>query len=516
MNTMKLIATSFCCLICWIGVQSQTKPKDWYNSDFDFSNVRGVSINHLYTVIDSSQLEDVVVAVIDNGVDIYHEDLQASIWTNTDEIPNNGLDDDGNGYIDDIYGWNYLGNPSGENVNQANLEITRLYRMYSEKFRSVDVDTLEGEMIDEFAKYKEVQNEFEQKTTKLKAQFEEYAQLTALYSGAVSYMKEKLSTNELNMSELMAYHAKDSEEKQVIEFLIMAEKEGLPHYIQDGESYFDSALNYHYNLDFNPRSIVNESFLDSTGLMYGNNEVWAAKPDHGTHVAGIIAANRHNDKGISGVATNAKIMILRAVPDGDERDEDIARAIRYAADNGAQVINMSFGKQYSPKAVIVNDAIDYAISKDVLLIHAAGNESTNIDETAHYPNGTKKNRKSKKSFITVGASTINDTTFVLADFSNYGPKSVDVLAPGEEIYSTVSGNQYEWNSGTSMAAPVVSGLAAVYRGLYPDKNANQIKKLILKSIDKYKNLKTEVKDQTSPLKSVVRHPGFLDVRHLID
>jgi subtilisin family serine protease len=209
-------------------------------------------------------------------------------------------------------------------------------------------------------------------------------------------------------------------------------------------------------------------------------------------------------------------MALRAVPDGDERDEDIARAIKYAADNGAKVINMSFGKKYSPNTAMVEEAIDYALAKDVLLVHAAGNEAVDIDNEFHYPRGLKKNKKSKKGFLTVGAHTLADTNFVLASFSNYGIKSVDVLAPGEDIYSTISGNAYKRNSGTSMAAPVVSGMAAVYRSLYPEKNANQIKKLIRKSIVKQKKIETKIGDKEVPLKDIVRYPGFIDFRRIID
>ena len=495
---------------------AQEKPKDWFNEEFELSTARGISIDHFYDIIDSTDLEKVVVAVIDNGVDIYHEDLKHAIWVNDGEVADNQIDDDHNGYIDDVNGWNYLGNPSGENVNHANLEITRLYRFYSKKFDSVNVDTLSANDIEDFVQFKEIENAFEKETRKIKKQFEEYSQLAALYSGAMSYMEKKFGTSEFTINELLSYETESLDEKQVIEFLLMAEKEGLSEYLKDGESYFDNALNYHYNIDFNPRAIVNEAILDSAGVMYGNNQVWASKPDHGTHVAGIIAANRNNDIGISGIATNALIMPLRAVPDGDERDEDIARAILYAADNGAQIINMSFGKKYSPNSKMVEDAIDYALSKDILLIHAAGNEAVNIDEEFHYPRGIKKNNKSKKGFLTVGAHTMKDSTYILADFSNYGGKSVDILAPGEDIYSTISGNEYKRYSGTSMAAPVVSGLAAIYRGKYPDKSAQQIKKLIQKSLLKYKNIKTKIDEDKVELKSVVRHPGFLDIRRVFD
>ena len=495
---------------------AQENMNDWYNDDFNLNISRGISSDYLYSVVDSTKLEPVIVAVIDNGVDVFHEDLQGSIWLNKNEIADNNIDDDKNGYVDDIYGWNYLGNPSGENIDKANLEITRLYRTYSERFENVNVDTLKGDDITLFADYKSIQKSFEEKASEIRRQFEEYSQLAAIYKGSVEYMKEKLGSRDLSVNELLTYKPESKEDEQIIQFLLMAKKEGLQDYLNEGESYFDSALNYHYNIDFNPREIVNEDLLENEGLMYGNNQVWASKPDHGTHVAGIIAANRSNDIGVSGIAANARIMVLRAVPDGDERDEDIAHAIRYATDNGADIINMSFGKGYSPKSEMVEAAIDYALSKDILLVHAAGNEGANIDEDLHYPRGLRKNKKSKKGFLTVGAHTRRDSVYLLASFSNYGKKSVDVLAPGEDINSTVSGNEYRENSGTSMAAPVVSGLVAVYRGLYPEKNANQIKKLLLKSRVEKKNLDTKLEDLDNPLKDLVRYPGFIDAREILE
>jgi len=509
-------ALTFVLILSLENVIGQEKPKDWYNEDLMSNTTRGISIDYLYNVIDSTELEKVVVAVIDNGVDIFHEDLKHSIWQNNDEIPNNQIDDDLNGYIDDIHGWNYLGNPSGENVDHANLEITRLYRFYSKKYDSVNVDTISAKSIDEFSRFKEIEHAYEQNIQTIEQQFKEYSQLAALYSGATAYMEKKFGTSQFTVNELLSFETESSEEKQVIEFLLMAEKEGLPNYLKDGKSFFNSSLNYHYNIDFNPREIVNEGFLDSTGMMYGNPEVWASKPDHGTHVAGIIAANRNNHIGISGIATNARIMPLRAVPDGDERDEDIARAIMYAADNGAEIINMSFGKKYSPNSKMVEEAIDYALSKDILMIHAAGNEALNIDEEFHYPRGVKKNNKSKQGFITVGAHTLRDSTYILADFSNYGGKSVDIIAPGEDIYSTIAGNEYKRLSGTSMAAPVVSGLAAIYRGKFPDKSAQQIKKLIQKSLVKQKNTMTKIGNESIKLKKIIRHPGFIDTRVIFD
>ncbi len=210
-------------------------------------------------------------------------------------------------------------------------------------------------------------------------------------------------------------------------------------------------------------------------------------PMHGTHVTGIIAAQRNNGLGIDGVADKVRIMTLRVIPDGDEYDKDVALAIIYAVDQGAKVINMSFGKSFSPEKKWVDSAIKYAELKDVLLVHASGNEAENMDEKENYPSPLLTQWHSKaNNFITVGASSDGSIEkSIAADFSNYGQEMVDVFAPGVKIYSTLpGGNKYGNLSGTSMASPVVAGLAALLRSYYPELSAPEIKKIIEMSVSK--------------------------------
>jgi len=209
----------------------------------------------------------------------------------------------------------------------------------------------------------------------------------------------------------------------------------------------------------------------------------ANTPFHGRHVSGIIAAVRNNGKGIDGIADNVKIMMIRAVPDGDEHDKDIALAIRYAADNGAKVINMSFGKGFSPEKQWVDDAVKYAQSKGVLLVHAAGNDASDIDTAWNFPTPVfKADGKRASNWITVGASGDPKLGGLVAGFSNYGKKEVDVFAPGVKIYSTIpGGNSYGNAQGTSMASPVVAGLAALILEYFPNLTAEQVKSVIEKS-----------------------------------
>jgi len=233
--------------------------------------------------------------------------------------------------------------------------------------------------------------------------------------------------------------------------------------------------------------IVKDNENDITDSVYGNNDIMASDPMHGTHVSGIIGAERNNAIGINGIADNVRIMMIRAVPNGDEHDKDIALAIRYAVNNGARVINMSFGKNLSPQKSWVDDAVRYAESKGVLLIHAAGNDAENVDSVDNFPNPNYKNSRSHaKNWITVGASSDpraeENFKSYTASFSNYGKKEVDVFAPGTRIYSTLpGGNKYGNLDGTSMAAPVVTGVAALIMEYFPSLSPEEVKYCIEKS-----------------------------------
>ncbi|HKL40804.1 MAG TPA: S8 family serine peptidase, partial [Cryomorphaceae bacterium] len=465
---------------------SAQQKTDWFNMSFVEGEVAGAEVNAALKLIGNRPLDTIIVAVIDDGVDINHEDFEGKIWTNVDELPGNGIDDDRNGFIDDIHGWNFLGNPDGENIKYETLELTRLYRDFSERFKDREIETISKSEEKDYQKYLQYEKEFEEKLNSIEREFSEYVQLASLYKGAQAFYFEAVGGGDsLSAEELDQWSPESEDGKQVKNFLSLAEREGLNEYLEDGEEYFETYLDYNLNVDFNPRPLINEAELP---VGYGNNMVWAEDPSHGTHVAGIIAAVRSNDKGVDGIAPNAVIMPLRAVPGGDERDKDIALAIRYAVDNGAKIINMSFGKAFSPNVDLVFDAIKYAEKNDVLLIHAAGNDASDNDEIVNYPDGTLGKRKSAKTFITVAAGSFGPDESFLADFSNYGKKSVDILAPGVEIKSLAPGNKVKSQSGTSMAAPVVSGVAALIWGLDSSLSAKKLKKILLKSANELEQL----------------------------
>ncbi len=399
---------------------------NWYNQED-----QGMYTEKAYKFLKKKKSQTVIVGVIDSGVDIEHEDLKGQIWINEDEIPDNGIDDDNNGYIDDIHGWNFLGNAAGEHVDAARLEMTRILAKLQDKYDGIDPNSIQQD--EEYKLYLQVKEDVE----KSRAQWEQYME-----------MLDKLPA--------------------------------------DAQEYIKSQMDYNLNVDFDDRSLIGDDPDDFSDVNYGNNDVEGPDALHGTHVAGIIGALRGNGLGGDGVAENVKIMSLRAVPNGDEFDKDIALAVRYAVDNGAMVINMSFGKAYSPHQKEVYEAFKYADSKGVLLIHAAGNDAKDIDVEPNYPTSMYSfQTEPLDHFVTIGASTKNKGTEMVASFSNFGAKGVDVFAPGFEIYNTVPQSEYMNLQGTSMAAPMVAGAAAMLKSYYPKLSMKEIKEVLYSTSVRY-------------------------------
>lgn len=451
---------------------SKKEMQTWGHKDLVTDTIPGMSVDKAYAeIIKGKKGKKIIVAVLDSGIDIDHEDLDDVIWTNTKEIPNNGKDDDKNGYIDDIHGWNFLGDSYNEN-----LEKTRIVK--------------KGTGHPDYAAAKaEVDKEYAEKTA-TKAQLENLLQqvnqthetLTKHFKKS-NYTKEEINAIKNPSEELAKYigAAKyfislNPENNTLEEFLVE-----LKDYIEGGVI---DGLNYHLNTNFNGRTPVGDDPYDITDTNYGNGNVKHTKKSemHGTHVAGIIAAERNNGKGVNGVANNVAIMAVRTVPNGDEYDKDVALAIRYAVDNGAQVINTSFGKYFSQNSEWVRDAIAYAGKNNVLIVNAAGNENVDLDTKAVYPNDqTMTGSEISDTFLTVGALANKYGSQMVAKYSNYGQTNVDVFAPGSAIYSTFPENEYKAISGTSMAAPGVAGVAALVWSQYPKLTAAQVKQIIIQS-----------------------------------
>lgn len=459
-------------------------PENWFNLDQTENQVTGVSTEKAYQLLKDKPSKTVVVGVIDSGIDINHEDLKDVIWVNEDETPGNGVDDDKNGYVDDVHGWNFIGGKDGKHVNQDTYELTREYVRLSDKFK--DKKKIRRKERDEYAYYQQIKADFEQKVEALKKQKADFDQTLQVIDIAKKIMRENLGKEEITAEDVQAVESSNEmvQEAKRILSIYFENEEGF----KGNEEYFKKALEYGYNTEFNPRVIVGDDYNDLSERNYGNNDVFGPHAEHGTHVAGIIAANRKNEIGMEGVADNVKIMVVRTVPDGDERDKDVANAIRYAADNGAQVINMSFGKDYSPNKKAVDEAVEYAASKGVLLVHAAGNDGKNVDIEENFPTRKLDPKHEAANWLEVGASSWKDSTGLAAEFSNYGKQTVDVFAPGVDVYSTAPGQQYKDNSGTSMAAPVTSGVAALLFSYFPTLTAAQVRDIIVKSTVKMLDL----------------------------
>jgi subtilisin family serine protease len=475
-------------------IKQEEPPKNWFNLDNEQDGVKGMSVERAYAeLLKGKKGRTVIVAVIDSGVDIEHEDLQGHIWTNEDEIPGNGIDDDKNGYIDDVHGWNFIGGKDGKNVYHDTYELTRLYAAYNKRFKEVDPATLSGKDKEDYDHYLEIKKAYEQAYAEAKQRYQQFMSIYEPFADACKKLKERLKVEELT-PEVLNELEEDELQEEKATYLYLTQMRGLSEAdMEEYKSYFEGLMKYGYNPDFNPRTIVGDNPEDINDRFYGNADVEGPDATHGTHVAGIIAAVRGNGIGMDGVADNVLIMPVRVVPDGDERDKDVALGIRYAVDNGAHIINMSFGKAYSPHKEWVDEAIRYAESKGVLLVHAAGNDGKNTDVEPNFPTkffGNERNDDQQaQAWLEVGASSwANDPKEFVASFSNYGDKTVDVFAPGVAIYSTVPNNQYEDLQGTSMASPATAGVAALIMSYYPELTARQVKDIIMQSVVKYEGM----------------------------
>lgn len=466
--------------------------KGWHLRDQSKDGFFGISLEQAYQFLGNRKSAPVIVAVIDSGIDTLHEDIIPVLWRNPGEIPGNGIDDDKNGYVDDVYGWNFLGGKDGRNVKEDSYEAARLYHMLKKKYNgNVDETRLSAVEKEEYRTFLRAKEDIENSATDAQGNLLFLRGLFKKAGTSDSLLREKFKP-EYTGNELASFkpaNSKESDAKSTMSTLFrgfeMMDATNV-FIMEEFTSYYNGLEKKSEAMDLPPKNyrqdIVQDDYYDFNDRYYGNNDVMASTPFHGTHVAGIIAAARNNGLGMDGVADNVRIMVIRAVPDGDEHDKDIAHAIRYAVDNGAKVINMSFGKSFSPQKKWVDDAIRYARSKGVLLVHAAGNDGKNLDSTHNYPNPVFADTKERATnFITVGASGDPKSGGLAADFSNYGKQEVDVFAPGVKIYSTIpGGNTYGFSQGTSMASPVVAGLAALLLSYFPDLTPEQVKYCIEK------------------------------------
>lgn len=466
----------------------------WSHLDITQDSIAGMSLAKAYQFLEGKKSKDVIVAIADSGVDVNHEDLKDVLWKNTSEIENNAIDDDKNGYKDDVFGWNFLGNAAGDIVTTDQLEITRLVKKGNTKFSNIDVATLPEEAKKEANTYVKLLKEYNATIIEKEAEIskmEDYLITLGIIQQDFAAVNALANKKPLTLALVDTLKAPNLQTLVKVKNVANILRQGMNENDLNEEhkkvvaylSELKKAMKG-YDLEMSFRQNLGDNLYDISDKYYGNNNVvgTADAAKHGTHVAGIVAANRTNAIGAVGVADNVKIMTVRIVPDGDEHDKDVALGIKYAVDNGAKIINTSFGKRFSPNKDWVFDAIQYAAAKDVLIVNAAGNDGKNIDKRASYPTDTKDMiSEYTDNVITIGASSLSYDKDLPAPFSNYGKMNVDIFAPGVDIYATTPNDSYEFLSGTSMAAPSTAGVAALIRGYYPNLSAKEVKEIIMNS-----------------------------------
>ena len=448
---------------------TEEESKFWGHSDLVTDSIPGMSLDKAYNFLQGKKGVEVVVGVVDSGTDLLHEDLKDVAWVNQKEIPSNGIDDDKNGYVDDINGWNFLGT-----IYKEHLEYQRIVK---------DPSIANEESVKEATKF------YDEKVEAAKKNEKQYGQMLKMVTNADDALSKHFDKSNYSKDEVTKVVTEDTALKQSIEVAkqmygfglssLAQAKQELSKLVENASSMLSGE-----DLKKEYRSVLGDDPNTMDNISYGDAATGHSTKDeaHGTHVSGIIGASRNNNIGMNGVATNVKIMAVRAVPDGDEYDKDVALGLRYAVDNGAKVINTSFGKGFSPKKEWVYEAILYAASKDVLIVNAAGNDGKDLDVEKTYPNDSRDLvTEISDNVLTVGAMSANYDENLPASFSNYGKINVDVFAPGVQIYSTIPDGEYAKFSGTSMAAPSTAGVAALLRSYYPKLSASQVKHILMNS-----------------------------------
>ncbi|WP_062055914.1 S8 family peptidase [Aquimarina longa] len=478
---------------------------NWHHKDIIDDTIPGISLEKAYReLIGSKKGKEVIIAVIDTEVDISHKDLKDQIWHNPKEVPDNNIDDDHNGYIDDIHGWNFLGNNKGENVIYTNYEFVRIIREFKTIFKNKTIDDIPDTLKEDFKQYQKAFKALEEKLASNYNRLKRIKNILVEHRQIQKELKEYLSTDSITKEQLLDFRPNDT--------IVEKHRKKLLYHLDSGFSeksilgYINQtkgALKLSINLEYKEREIVGDNPNDITDTNYGNNNVSGNldKLYHGTLVSGVLAAKRNNTIGIDGIINEAKIMALCISANGDELDKDIALAIRYAVDNGAKIINMSSGKQFSINRQWVNKAIEYAAKKDVLFITSAGNNKLNLDEQEnnYYPNDNT-DLEISNNFLMVGASTYTLDKKLRYYLTNYGKNNVDIFAPGYKIYTTLPNNTYRYSQGTSMATPIVAGVAALIRSHYPNLKAYQIKEILMKSGISYNiDVEMTLKDDTKKM-----------------
>lgn len=529
-----LLFLSFSLLTFFVDGQSL---QNWHWKDYASDSVHGISLHKAYTIIATlpQKPSPIIIAVIDGGIDTNHRALKNLLWKNVREIPNNKIDDDHNGYVDDYNGWNFLGGKDGRNINKASDEKSRIYHRFKSQYENKNVDTLTLTPLEKnsYLIWKQTENEIQFSDNDL-ANLEYIKMAASALKKMGTLLLREISDSNFTAVQLESFQPIGRvtlETKmaylRTIKALGVDNESTYPEIINDLTEYIEGKEKAATAKDIAPNpireDIIKDVYSNFSDKYYGNNDITGPNARHGTHVAGLVASIPDSSWNVRNLYPDIRIMGIRTIPDGDEYDKDVALAIRYAVDNGAKIINMSFGKSYSPEQAWVDSAIRYAEKKDVLLIHAAGNEYYDLNTKLVYPSPMAPSFKDiAKNIITVAASSDPSfSTSLLTDFSNYGPSVVDLISPGDKIYSTLPGvNNYGFMRGTSMASPIVSHVAAMIRSYFPNLTAIEVKEILLRSAwtpsDHSTSFIVPQRDQRKTLKEISAGGGILNAANAIE
>lgn len=470
------------------SIKLKGQEKQWHHLDFTTDSIPGISTNRAYEeLLHGRSAEKIVVAILDDGIDISHEDLRGQLWTNNDEIPGNGLDDDENGYIDDIHGWNFLGNPAGENLIFDTYELTRIYKDLRNRFGDADTSLLSEEELKQYQKYLKIEQAYESEKAESQFYYDDIKEFKEEFDQMMKRVEKHAGGEEITVELLDTMKIRrDRKAKKARKTLYRYYSFGFDkEFLVEAMEYLRISLEYHYNPEHDSRAIVGDDPDNMEDRHYGNPQVYVEGQSHGTSVSALVGAIRANGLGIDGIAGNVELMAVRIVPDGDERDKDVANGIYYAVDNGAKILNMSFGKGYSPGEAHVKEAIRYAENKGVLMVSGSGNDGQDNDSIKNFPNKYFPDGTECTSWLSVGATSRNPDSTLVTDFSNYGFRTVDLMAPGEEVFSLAPENGTDLVDGTSFSSPIVAGVAALVWSYFPELTAAELRNILIESASNF-------------------------------
>lgn len=486
---------------------------DWFNCSFDKDGIYGAEVNKAYDFLKDKKIKKrPVVAIIGTGLDIEHEDLKDAIWKNPKEKKINGKDNDKNGYIDDIHGWNFLGGKDGtvmeKTMEEGDREFIRLFdKGYGKYF-------YDGENFYQMINDKKTKvpapdnmNEYRYYVNRVLSE----SRIAGSYGGyQLSYlirdygkhfdrmMRAKYPNQELTQKEFgICYDPKAAKRDSLSEVAFMIYIMGFTvsqtdswdvvhNAIKSGDQItmakeeYEKAMQQYGN--DGRKEIVGDNYLDLNDYKYGNNVLLTSDAFAGTMLGGIIAANRENDWGMNGIMDKAELMTLRVkANEGEPYLKDVVLAIRYAVDNHADIIMLPQQATLYPdnQKKWVDEALKYAESKGVLVVVPTREYSVDMAKMEFYPNRWMTGEKELTNLMIVASSDKNGNPSMS---SNYGAKEVDLFAPGTDVYSSYTGDTYQKASGAGLAAAATVGVAALIKAYYPELSGSQIRNLLIKSV----------------------------------